>query len=80
MGAKTNIYIFVQCVCMHTHTHIYECYLLIKRPLEECVAVSSHHHKKQGQVGATARPVTIQVDPQTHLVAIFTGIKGWKTL
>lgn len=53
-------------------------YLLIKRPLEECVAVPSHHHKKQRQVGATARPITVQVDSQAHLVAIFTGIKCWK--
>lgn len=41
--------------------------------------MSSHHHKEQRQVGASACPVTIQVDPQAHLVAIFTGIKGWKT-
>lgn len=57
----------------------YESYLLIKRPLEERVTMSSHHHKKQRQVGATASPISIQVDPQAHLVAVFTGIKGWKT-
>lgn len=61
----------------HANTHFQkECYLLIKRPLEECITVSSHHHKKQRQVGATACPITIQVDPQTHLIAIFTCIKG----
>lgn len=56
-----------------------EYYLLVKRPLEESVAVSSHHHKEQRQVGAAAGSVSIQVDPQAHLVAVFTGIKGWKT-
>lgn len=56
------------------------CYLLIERPLEQCVAVSSHHHEEQRQVGTAARPVAIQVDPQAHLVAVFTGIKGWKTI
>lgn len=56
-----------------------ECYLLIERPLEECVAVSPHHHKKQRQVGAAARPVPVQVDPKAHLVAILTSVKGWKT-
>ncbi len=40
--------------------------------------MSSHHHKKQRQVGAAACPITVQVDPKAHLVAVFTGIKGWK--
>jgi len=58
------------CVCV--------CYLLIKRPLEQRVAVASHHHEEQGQVCAAARPVSVQVDPQAHLVAVFAGVKGWK--
>lgn len=62
-------------MCLNDKTH-----LLIKRPLEERITVSSHHHKEQRQVGASARPVAVQVDPQAHLVAIFTGIKGWKLL
>lgn len=38
--------------------------------------MSSHHHKEQRQVAATACPIAIQVDPQAHLVAVFTGIEG----
>lgn len=42
--------------------------------------MSSHHHKKQRQVAATASPVAIQVDPQAHLIAVFTCIEGWKIM
>lgn len=42
--------------------------------------MSSHHHKKQRQVAATAGPVAIQVDPQAHFVAIFTRIEGCKIM
>lgn len=38
--------------------------------------MSSHHHKKQRQVAATACPIAIQVDPQAHLIAVFTCIEG----
>ena len=52
-------------------------YLLVERPFEQSVTQSSHHHKEQGQVAAAPRPISIQVDPQTHLVAVLTGVEGW---
>lgn len=51
-------------------------YLLVERPFEQSVTQSSHHHKEQGQVAATPRPISVQVDPQTHLVAVLTGVEG----
>lgn len=53
-------------------------YLLVERPFEQSVALSPHHHKEQGQVAATPSPIPIQVDPQAHLVAVFTGVEGWR--
>lgn len=40
--------------------------------------MSSHHHKEQGQVASAARSVPVQVDPQAHLIAVFTGVKRCK--
>lgn len=53
-------------------------YLLVERPFEQSVTLSPHHHKEQGQVAAAPRPVSIQVDPQAHLVAVLTSVEGWK--
>lgn len=53
-------------------------YLLVERPFEQCVTLAPHHHKEQGQVAPAPRPVTVQVDPQAHLVAVLTGVEGWR--
>lgn len=53
-------------------------YLLVERPLEQSVTQPPHHHKEQGQVAAAPGPVSVQVDPQTHLVAVLTGVEGWR--
>ena len=37
--------------------------------------MSSHHHEEQRQVSAAARAVPVQVDTQTHLVAVLTGVE-----
>ena len=50
-------------------------HLLVERPLEQRVAQASHHHKEQGKVAAAAGPVAVQVDTQTHLVAVLTGVE-----
>ena len=50
-------------------------YLLVEGPLEQRVAQTSHHHEEQGQVAAAARPVAVQVDTQTHLVAVLAGVE-----
>lgn len=51
-------------------------YLLVEGPLQQSITQSSHHHKEKRQVTATPCPVPIQVDPQTHLIAVFTGVEG----
>ncbi len=49
--------------------------LLIERPLKQGITVSPHHHEEQRQVRTTSRPIPIQIDAQTHLIAIFACIK-----
>lgn len=51
-------------------------HLLAEGPLEQSVVFPSHHHKEQGEVSVSARPVSVQVQPQTHLIAILTGVES----
>lgn len=53
-------------------------YLLVERPFEQSVVQSPHHHKEQGQVAAAPRPVSVQIDPQAHLIAVLASIESWK--
>lgn len=53
--------------------------LLIEWPLEQGITVSPHHHEEQRQVSTTSRPIPVQIDAQTHLIAIFTCVKCCKT-
>ena len=51
-------------------------YLLVEGPFEQSVTQSPHHHKEQGQVAATPCPISVQIDPQTHLVAVLTRVES----
>lgn len=55
----------------------HQSHLLVEGPLQQSITQSSHHHKEKRQVTATPCPVPIQVDPQTHLIAVFTGVECW---
>lgn len=50
-------------------------HLLAEGPLEQGVIFPPHHNKEQGEVSASARAIAVQVQPQTHLVAVLTGIE-----
>lgn len=50
-------------------------YLLTERPLEQSVTLSPHDDEEQRKVRSSSRSITVQVQPQTHFVSIFTGVK-----
>lgn len=54
-----------------TQTH-----LLVEGPAQERVVGSFHHHEEQGQMGPTPGAVPIQVNAQTHLVAILACVES----
>jgi len=51
------------------------CYLLAERPFEQSVTLSPHDDEEQREVSSPTRPVAVQIQPQTHLVAVFAGVK-----
>ena len=52
-----------------------DAYLLAEGPLQQSVTLPPHHHEEEGEVGPSARPVSVQVEPQTHLVAVLAGVE-----
>ncbi len=50
-------------------------YLLTERPFEQRVALSPHDDKEQWKVCPSTRPVAVQIQPQTHFVSVFAGVK-----
>lgn len=53
-------------------------YLLVERPFEQSITLAPHHYKEEGQVAPAPRPISVQVDSQAHLVAVLTGVEGWR--
>lgn len=53
-------------------------YLLVEWPFEKSVTHPPHDHEKQRQMRPAARSVSIQIDAQTHPIAVFTGIECLK--
>lgn len=53
-------------------------YLLVEGPPQKCVVGSFHHHKEQGQMGPTPGAVPIQVNAQTHLVAVLARVESYQ--
>lgn len=50
-------------------------YLLTEWPLEQRVTLAPHDDKEERQVSPSPRPVAVQIQPQTHFVAVFAGVK-----
>lgn len=53
-------------------------YLLIKRPPQEGIIGAFHHHEEKRQMSSPPSAIAIQVDSQTHLVAVSACVEGWK--
>lgn len=53
-------------------------YLLAEGPLQQGVIFASHDHEEEREMSASASAIAIQIESQTHLIAIFTGVEGWR--
>lgn len=50
-------------------------YLLAEGPFEQRVVLAPHDDKEERKVRSSTRPVTVQIQPQAHFVAIFAGVE-----
>ena len=65
-------------VCDKLHTSLDydgQKHLLFEEPWQQSIKGTLHHHKEEAEVNTLSHPISIQVHPCTHLVAMSAGVE-----